>query len=55
VDIAVPFALVLDGVSVGEFLRDVFGDIVEDEFVARFGSGCLGECVPLRRRSWLMK
>jgi hypothetical protein len=51
----IPFALVLDGVDIVELLRHVLGDVVEDEFVASFGSGCVRERVPLTSRSWLMK
>ena len=51
----VPFALVLDGIGVIQFLGHVFGDVVKDEFVASFGGGFVGTVVPFMSKSWLMK
>lgn len=51
----VPFALVLEGIGIVQFLGQVFGDVVEDEFVASFGSGCVEGALPFIKRSWLMK
>jgi len=50
-DECVPFALVLDGICVVEFLRDILSDKVEDEFVASFGGGCVCGAVPFIKRS----
>ena len=50
----IPFLAVLDTVLVGELLRDILSDVVEDEFVAGVWGGWVRLGVPFMSRSWLM-